>query len=181
MAGRRQPAKAGVATIKRETKHWTEALVSLKACEGAIEWARGHDSIDEAWQACERGDWMLWLLGRLAGEPGSDARRRLVLCACDCAETAREHWSDDVRPACELALTTASAWARRQHGVTLDDVQAASWAAFGSADAAYWAASDAASWAAAATSRAASRAAASQVLRQCADIVRRHYPSPPAI
>lgn len=38
-------------------------LKSIDACRDGIEWAKGK-SLPEAWQKCERQDWMLWLLGR---------------------------------------------------------------------------------------------------------------------
>jgi len=47
-------------------KHWTGVLADLGACT------------DAAWAACERGDWMLWWLGRMSGPPGSPLRRALV-------------------------------------------------------------------------------------------------------
>jgi len=64
---------------------------------------------------------MLWLAGVLAGPPGSDSRRPLVLAACDCAELAKAYWTPgDERPA--NALRVARSWAR-QEGATLDDVE----------------------------------------------------------
>ena len=41
-------------------------LKRLDACSEAIEWLeeKGIDTIEEAWQRCERGDWMLWLYRR---------------------------------------------------------------------------------------------------------------------
>ncbi|MEM7622636.1 MAG: hypothetical protein AAF235_05475 [Planctomycetota bacterium] len=65
--------------------HWTDGLVRLRACGDAVDWAKGFGSLDAAWAACDRGDWMLWLAGRVSGAPGGDARRTLVLAACGCA------------------------------------------------------------------------------------------------
>jgi hypothetical protein len=39
-------------------------LKRLKACQGAIEWAEGYPDLQAAWDACPRGDWMLWFLSR---------------------------------------------------------------------------------------------------------------------
>src|ERR1700722_13996297 len=63
-------------------------LKSLQACSEAREWAESHDDPQAAWAACERGDWMLWLCGRLSGYPESEARKKLVLLACECARLA---------------------------------------------------------------------------------------------
>ena len=40
--------------------HWTDELVRLGACGGAVEWAKQFPDLQSAWDACERGAWMLW-------------------------------------------------------------------------------------------------------------------------
>ena len=37
-------------------------LRSLKACGDARKWAEPYDTLQAAWDACPRGDWMIWLL-----------------------------------------------------------------------------------------------------------------------
>ena len=182
-------------------------IAALYPCADARVWLREeqHPTLAAAWAACPRGDWMLWLAGKFAGPPGSDARRPLVLAACDCARLALPRWESrypaDLRP--RRAIGIAEAWARgRLSAPTLADVQAAASAASASADAAYAACAYGAA-AAAATSASASvyayaSASASAAtayaayavyadaddaraatLAECADIVRRHYPEPP--
>lgn len=182
------------------TAHWTSQLVALGACPDAIRWARNYPTFDAAWSACERGDWLLWYACRVSGRPESESRRRVVLAACDCAELAlptyERRYPGDNRP--RRAIETARRWARGEDGVTLSDVRAAYAAAAYAAAAAADAASDAAD---AAAARAASACAAAyadasaayaaiaayadaarnEMLRTCADIVRRHYPTPPTI
>lgn len=47
----------------------TQWLRSLGACEQARDWARQfHDDPNAAWHACERADWMHWLLAVTLGE-----------------------------------------------------------------------------------------------------------------
>ena len=41
--------------------HWTDAIAN-EACPAALIWARRTNSIQEAWNTCNKGDWMLWLL-----------------------------------------------------------------------------------------------------------------------
>ena len=119
---------------------------------------KGLDSLEEAWQKCERGDWMLWLAGKLSGSPDSDSRKKVVLASCQCARLALKYVkAGELRP--QKAIETAEAWARGDPDITLKDVRAA--------EAAAWAAA----WAAS--------AAASAALKQCADIVREYYPNPP--
>ena len=40
-------------------------LEKLDACDDSIEWLSTQDSIKSAWEDCERGDWLLWLVARL--------------------------------------------------------------------------------------------------------------------
>lgn len=55
-------------------------LKSLLACPMGIHWSSSFETPGEAWEACERGDWMIWYLENL---PRPDVRR-LVACAVDC-------------------------------------------------------------------------------------------------
>ncbi len=192
--------------------HWSKSLPG-NSCKEAVEFARTFESIDECWSACERGDWMLWLLGRLSGSPESQSRKLLVLCACSCARLALPYVTEgEKRP--RLAIETAERWACGDEGVSLDDVRAAAYAAADAANAADAAASVAytavyaaytaadaaadaanAAYAAAnvanaaytaanaanAAANAAASAAKAAVLRECANIVRKHYPDPPSL
>ena len=177
------------------TAHWSETLPK-NACRNALTWARKQKSARAAWRDCERGDWMLWLLGRQAGAPGSDARRNLVLAACACARLALPYVKEsDDHP--RVAIETAEAWARGGTGITLDQIrEAAAYAAYADADAAYaaaaaayaaYAAADAAAaaaYAAYADAAAAADAAYAKrktILKQYANIVRQHYPATPEL
>ena len=187
--------------------HWTEALRRRDACKDAVAWCEQHDSFAAAWAACERGDWMMWLLGELSGPPESDSRKKLVMCACACARLALRHVPcGDERP--RRAIEVAEAYCRGE--ATLDDVRAAAYAAYAYAPAgvaaaayaahaaynsAYAAAADAggaannsayaaaggAYAAGAAYAATAAAAAADQIHGECADIVRRHYPTAPEL
>ena len=156
--------------------HWSNELAKLNPCADALAWCGSRASLDEAWAECDRGDWMLWYAGRLSGPPKSASRRRLVLCACECARLSLElferRYPDDKRP-CN-AIETAERWAKGDETVSFDDVRAAASAA---ANAAY--AASAAAYAAAAAANAASAAARQKTLKTCAEIVRRHCPAPP--
>ena len=184
--------------------HWTDRLTQLDACSDAVKWARGYDSLDTAWAACERADWMLWLAARVCEERGSEAHKRLVLAACACARTALRYVPDgEDRP--RITIETAERWGR---GETTDAeldaawaagdagdaagaaASAAAWAAWAAgaawdAGAAAWAAARDAAWAASdaawAASDAAGAAAWAAALRDMAVMLRReHYPTPPA-
>jgi hypothetical protein len=161
----------------------------LGACEEAIKDAHEYETSQELWDKCERGDWLLWLIGKLSGKPESDSRRKLVLTACKCARLSLQYVKEgELRPL--KAIETAEAWANKKDGVTLDDVRAdaayAAYAAAYAADAAAYAAdaaayaayaADAAAYAADAAAYAAYAAKKKEVLSDCANIVRQDYPN----
>ena len=124
----------------------------MNACAEAVEWASRFATPEQAWAACERGDWMLWLVGRAGIE-----REKLVLVACECARLALPHTSDE---RVKKAIEVTEAWARGE--VAIEDVRAARQGALAARNAA-----------------AAYVAARIKTLKRCAGIVRAHYPNPP--
>ena len=145
-------------------------LKKLEACSEAVEWAEQYKSLQETWDNCKRGDWMLWLLGKQSGEPGTKSRKKLVLTCCKCARTALKYVPKGEEIPLK-AIEAAEDYANGINGVTLDDVKSASsassayaypsayaYAAYASAYAYAYASS--ASYAAYASAAAASTAAA---------------------
>ena len=107
-------------------KTWVKPIEQLGACSYALVWAEKFDSLDEAWAKCERGDWMLWLAGRLFDKQGSPEHKALVFAACQCARLALPYVSQgEERP--RLAIEAAEAWTRGE--ATLDEVRKAAYAA----------------------------------------------------
>jgi len=178
------------------------ALKSLGACDSAIEFASQFETLDAAWQACERGDWMLWLVGKTTkGKPWSDERKLLVKCAMECAETVKHLWSESQKTKVEAAVTVIKNWCdgnalvedAQQARLELKNIAVAADAAYAAAAyaAAYAAAAYAAAYAAAAAAYAAAdaaayaaiaaAAAADDVQKKCADIVRSHFPHAPSL
>jgi len=175
-----------------------DRLKAIGACGEAVVFARAFKDQQVAWDACDRADWMIWLLGRLAGPPESEGRRALVLCAADCAETALPYVRDEETAAISLAcIQTCRAWAHGEasaeelreardaagaYGAYDAAADAAAYAADAAADAAAYAAyaaADAAAYAAAYA--AAADAARMKALAAMADIVRAHYPICPVL
>ena len=121
---------------------YVEALQYIRACPDAVSWLKTCESWEQAWQSCERGDWMSWLVGCVSGKPDSDLRRKLVACCCEHARTAEPYWPED-HASIVVCLELAERWAGGDEGVTLGDVRAAAnaakaaHAAYASADAAY--------------------------------------------
>jgi hypothetical protein len=124
-------------------KQFSELLSQLHACGEATTWAKGK-SLRGAWRDCGRGDWMLWLCGRMVGKPGWPSRRDVVLAACDCAELALEHVEDQERS--RKCIETIRAWTEGE--ATIEEVRiagrTASYATYAAYDDAYAAYDDAA-------------------------------------
>ena len=142
---------------------WITALKRKHACDPAIEWAiaGNYATVQEAWNACERADWMCWLL--VNSYPHTTGQARLVLCAC--ARTALKYVpAGEERP--RLAIECAERYAR---GMATDAELDAAWAA---ARAAAWAA------ALAAAGAAAGDAAWDVAIKEMSVIVRRMIPDP---
>ena len=172
-------------------------LSEISACRDAVAWVEESksESLEAAWLACQRGDWMLWYAAKKAGPVGDEKRKKLVLAACECARLALPIWEkrypDDKRV--RDCIETAEKWARDEATlealkVSRQNCYAASAyayadAAYASADAAYaaYAASASASaYAAYAYATAAAYSATKKkVLAECAAIVRKHYPTLP--
>ena len=137
--------------------HWSVTLTTQDACPEAVRFAEGFASFDAAWQACARGDWLLWWIGRtLTAGPMRAERRPLVRAMCGCVRLALpcvpvgEH-----RPL--AAIEVAERWAAGDDGVTRQQLLVAAASAYDAYEAyeAYIKADDAA-YAAVAASYAAS-------------------------
>jgi len=119
-----------------------QQLIDMNACHEAVVWV-GRKSLKTAWSKCERGDWMLWLAGKLDID-----RKLLVLAACDCAEPALKLIPEgEDRP--RQAIQTARDWCNGL--ASLEDVRNAANAAnaaANAADVAAYAAADVAAYAA---------------------------------
>jgi len=145
-------------------------LSDLGACQEAVIWAKGK-SLAQTWRTCKRGDWLLWLCGKMVDKPNWPTRKQIVLAACSCAETSLKYVpSGEDRP--RAAIETARKWARGK--ATIEEVRRA-------ADAAYAAAAAAANAANADANAAADAAAArAKAMAECAEIVRREIKGPRA-
>lgn len=145
--------------------HFSQQIADLHACSDAVAWLEAQPDPETAWATCQRGEWMLWLAGKLAGTPGSPNHKQLVSAACACARLALVHVKiNELRPLC--AIETAEAWANDMPGVTLNDVRNAA----NAANAATYAATYAAY---------AADAADANTQAKCADLVRQFYPTCP--
>ena len=148
-------------------------LKEMSACNEAIGWV-GDRTPEQAWNECERGDWMLWI----AQKKDVDLRK-LTLAKARCSKLAIHFMKDErSRKAVEVAERFGLGLATREE---LDEARNAAAAADADADAAAYAASAAAVYAAAGAAAyaadayaadAGATAARKNILKQCADICR---------
>ena len=155
-----------------------DKLNQLGACSDACDWLEKSNfkTSQAAWDGCERGDWMLWLLGKLSGKPESAKRKQLVRATCGCARLALKYVKDgEHRP--RICIEATEAWADGKS--TIEQVKEARSAA----DVAAYAAADVAAYASASAAAAAADAAASRnkMRKDCADVVRKLFPKPPKL
>jgi len=119
-----------------------EELQGKRACGDALSWV-GSRSLEQAWNECERLDWMFWLLRRVTVD-----RKLLVLAACDCAELALPYCKNQkTLQAAMRCIHVTREWCEDR--ATIEDViagrsdacgaayAAASYATYAAADAAY--------------------------------------------
>ena len=133
-------------------------LIEKRACKDGMTFASKYESLREAWDNCNRGDWMCWY----AEKAGVD-KRTLTLVAGLCAETVI-HLMNDERSI--NAVKSAIAYGKGE--IIYEDLEAARSAAW-SAMSAAWAAARSAEAAAAAALSVAAEAAWSAAARSAAD------------
>ena len=119
-----------------EINDYIKRIKKLNACGESLKDAMNYKTSQELWDNCERGDWMLWLIGRLSGRAEDEKRKQLVLTVCKCARLSLKYVpAGELRPL--RAIEAAEKWVKGE--ATLKEVKAAANAAY-AADAAYAAA-----------------------------------------
>jgi hypothetical protein len=104
---------------------WINTLAKQHPCPDGLEWAKEYKSFKIAWVECQRGDWMLWYLGKHCKTLAQ--RKRLVYTACQCVRLALPCVAKgELRPI--TAIETAEAWTRGE--ATLEQVSNAAYAAY---------------------------------------------------
>jgi hypothetical protein len=90
-----------------------KALYRLRPCNAGWDWVSwmSDQPGQKVWEACDRGDWMAWLLAQLARgqRPGVPMHKTFVLVSCHCfREIGFKHL---VGEAPRLVVEEAEAWA----------------------------------------------------------------------
>jgi len=147
-------------------------LKKIAACDEAIEWV-GDRTLQQAWDECNRPDWMLWLYKQ--NNPDKKTCVKIATYAAKlCVKIYNREYPADKRP--EEAIAAAEKWLENpseDNARVADTAKAAAGAAYASAAAAYAdaakAAADAAVTAADAAATAAYNAATAAATRAAAD------------
>ena len=105
-----------------------ELLTKLDACKDAQKWAKSHPDPREAWQSCERVDWMFWLLGKNQAK-----KTAIVELSCDNAIHALVHLPDSENDTKQICENTISIVRRFMRGEATANELSAAWSAARSA------------------------------------------------
>jgi hypothetical protein len=117
-------------------------LKKMDACQSGREWANQVNDLRDAWDKCQRPDWMLWALRRI----GFNDDKKYRLYACQCVRgtplaDGRTLWDllTDARSrtAIEVAERFAEGKATEEERHAAYAAYAAAYAAYAAADAAY--------------------------------------------
>jgi hypothetical protein len=161
---------------QEESMNYKDLKLSETPCSNAITYLESQENAQTAWDNCQRGDWLLWWITHVEKFKQGSARHRLLVettCACGMLSLPNAgKWREDL----EKIYTGLELWCA---GDDTQDLNALVSAAAWSARSAAWSAA----WSAAESARSAAWSAAwssteSEVLLQCAEIVRSHFDCP---
>jgi immunity protein 5 of polymorphic toxin system len=84
-------------------------LKALDPCGEGFRWAKDQKSLADAWEKCERPEWLFWILDRKAPLSHGISIRIAVACAEKSLANFEKQFPDDKRP--RLAIEAAKAFA----------------------------------------------------------------------
>jgi hypothetical protein len=109
-----------------------QQLIKLEACQPAIDWV-GERTFEQAYNDCERGDWLLWLYASTADLTIDANHRLLTLAKAKCANTVR-HLMKDERSTKAVDIAIAYGEGRATREELAADAAGAAAAAYAAAD-----------------------------------------------
>jgi hypothetical protein len=91
----------GIYQIKNKVKNMKakELMEKYRACQTAIDWA-GDKTVQEAWETCHRGDWMLWIYQKIY----PDNTKEITLAKAHFANTVRDLMDEPCKQAVDIAI-----------------------------------------------------------------------------
>ena len=90
-----------------------EELEEMGACRSAIMWIVNNGyNLQQAWQNCDRADWMIWLLAEMVEEPDWPTKPEVIKLVCKLVRRGLSYVpTGEYRP--RLAIEAAERWASR--------------------------------------------------------------------
>ena len=92
-------------------------LYALGVCDETCAWAAEHATLQDAWEACNLGGRMAWLLGRLSGYVDTPARKKLALVLCECFDMCPPLTDADLEVERLRGIDVIRLWARDKQGI----------------------------------------------------------------
>lgn len=103
--------------------------MEMKACADAVAWAKQFPTAQEAWEACERPDWMFWVAGKFA--KSQQAQCDIVRAGAACVRTGLKYVPAGGTYPLLAAIEAAEQWAEdpsKENGTVAVAAEAAAWA-----------------------------------------------------
>jgi hypothetical protein len=103
-------------------EQFRDILIEMEACDEAITWI-GNKTLKEAWEQCERADWMMWLLIKMLDREELPKYKEMVLFLCNALkkDMARLHFIMD--PSLAKNLEMAEKWCRNEIVFSKKDIK----------------------------------------------------------
>ena len=155
-----------------DNKTFVKHLEELEACSEAVDWVKQHGgTAQECWNDCQRGDWMNWLIATDKNFLGL-TKQQIVGALADIASLVLKYYEAKY-PNDKRARDCINTCKRYSKGkATEEELEKSADAAYAAYTAAY------ATYTANAANAAAYAATYAKNLAKCADILRKHFPSP---
>ncbi len=103
---------------------WIEKLKKTGPCQEGLDWASKYETAQEAWDACERADWMLWAWGENCKEDYSKSHKNMVLACVKISKKSIKYIENkEIEKLVKKSLNTTERWAKGEKGVTLKDIE----------------------------------------------------------
>lgn len=99
--------------------NYIEKIAMLEACDSSINWLESLNlpTLQDAWNACERGDWMSWLIEHTMKVGDTAQHEKLMMAFIECLGLCKMMIPEDLM---ERATETALAFVRRE--VSAEDI-----------------------------------------------------------
>ncbi len=104
--------------------NWIKKLEKTGSCPKGVAWASQYETAQEAWNACNRGDWMLWAWGENCKEDYSKSHKNMVLACVKISKKSIKYIENkEIEKLVKKSLDTTERWAKGEKSVSLKDIE----------------------------------------------------------